>query len=83
MSEISKEARLRITSNRIETALERLKGGGDEILFLNTMLQLGHLFAQTFPTFDEFSKFWTDKNFPAHFLADLKYIWQHNNIEGN
>lgn len=82
MSDISKEARLRITSNRIETALARLEGGGDEILFLNSMLQLGHVFARTFPTFDEFAKFWNDKNFPPRFLADLKSIWQ-DQIEVN
>ncbi|MBK8223488.1 MAG: hypothetical protein IPK73_20945 [Candidatus Obscuribacter sp.] len=76
MTDISKEARLRITANRIETALARLEGGGDEILFLNSMLKLGHVFAQTFPTYDEFAKFWTEKNFPERFLQDLKCIWQ-------
>ncbi|MDX1989890.1 MAG: hypothetical protein SFV17_24575 [Candidatus Obscuribacter sp.] len=82
MPDISKEARLRITANRIETALARLEGGGDEVVFLNSMLKLGPVLAQTFPTFDEFARFWADKNFPARFLVELKCIWRER-IEGN
>jgi hypothetical protein len=75
MTEISKEARLRITASRIETALIKLNESGEDVDFLNSMFKLGNIFVETFPTYNEFAGFWILNRFPERFLSELKCMW--------